>query len=949
MKNRIISGFLCLSACFLLLALPSYSQESTTIWHNPDTDNFYEIQQKANAYFEGKDKGRGSGYKQFKRWEYLMEPRVYPSGKLVNPTKRAWDEDHRYRGQSHKKTTSHSGEWTSLGIKNYTRTTGWNGGMGRVNCIAFHPTDANTIFVGTPAGGLWKSSNGGTSWTSLTDGLPIIGVSGIAIDYNNPSIIYILTGDGDGGHTNSIGVLKSTNGGQTWLSTGLIWKNTNNVRGYKLLMHPGNSDILFAISTGGIHKTIDGGVSWTFVQSGWFRDIKFKPGTPTTMYAATSTTFFKSINTGDIWTSTATGLPTSGSNRIAIGVSAANNNYVYLLYGSSSGFAGLYRSTNSGTSFSIRSNSPNILGYEVSSPFDTKSQSSYDLAIAIAPNNINEVHIGGINCWKSTNGGSSWSYTSFWNEKNVLSASGKYTHADIHALEFNEGKLHCGSDGGIYCSANNAASWFDLSSGLVITQHYRLGGTPSTSNIIYSGTQDNGCNGWTGTSTMDHVRGGDGMECIIDHSSSNRIYTCSQNGAIVRSDDGGATWSSAEPSGAGSGAWVTPYIMHPGNSKILYAGYTDVWRTKNKGKDWNALNTGSSNTHIALAMGTSDPDVLYAAERVSGSDILRHSDDEGDSWTTITSGLPVSSAKITYIAVHPSNANKAWVTFSGYTSGEKVYETTNGGASWVNRSGSLPNVPVNCIAAQGGDNDGLYIGTDVGVFYRNDDIGDWIPFRNGLPNVIVNELEIHLSSGKIRAATFGRGLWESELYRSCPNSYTLSGSNIKGYYFYEAGSYIESSSEIVGGIGTQVEYKAGDYIDLTTGFEVKTGSSFNGEITPCDGSFTFHKLSGTYEGPMQGVIEEVSPSGNAENRMTIYPNPFSQRTNIEFEVINNEKTKLIVTNMLGKEVQVLMDKETLEPGSYKVAFDASGLPSGVYFCTLTSGKHKQTKKIVLSQ
>ena len=149
--------------------------------------NFYEMRDSIEAWYEGRDKGKGTGYKQFKRWEYMMEPRLYPSGEIANTDLRTWNTYHRYKAEQlasgGRDNITHNGSWNFMGGTDHTSSTGYNGGVGRVTCIAFHPTDPNIIFVGTPQGGLWKTTTGGNSWTCLTDGLPILGVSAIAVDY----------------------------------------------------------------------------------------------------------------------------------------------------------------------------------------------------------------------------------------------------------------------------------------------------------------------------------------------------------------------------------------------------------------------------------------------------------------------------------------------------------------------------------------------------------------------------------------------------------------------------------------------------------------------------------------------------------------------------------------------------------------------------------------------
>lgn len=842
---------------FLILCTGSLSGQNNVsdLYLNAGTDDFTTIQNTMNQYFEGRDQGRGSGYKQWKRWEYLAERRLTPDGKVANWAARNWEEYQNYlqslpESDNGEPTDVTNGYWTGLGPSDFTWGNGWNGGVGRLNCITFHPTSSSTFWVGAPAGGLWKTTDGGTSWTPLTDGMPSIGVSGIAVDYTNTNILYIFTGDGDGGDTRSIGVLKSTDGGDTWLSTGLTYSISSAVRGYKLLMHPTNHLILFTVSTDGIHKTTNGGTSWTQVKTGSFRDIEFKPGDPTIVYASgNSTEFWRSTDTGATWTETTTGVPTTAS-RIAIGVTPDAVGYVYLFTGGATGvgsYKGTYLSTNSGSSFSTRSTTPNILGYS-STGNDSDDQATYDLAVAVSRTNSADMIIGGINTWTSANWGTTWTITSMWDNSGGIG----YTHADIHGLEINplNNYVYCVSDGGVFRSTNFGSSWTDLTSGIAHTQFYCIAGYETNINLITGGTQDNGSNKWTGVPAMLHMLGADGMDCMIDHANSNILYNSTQNGGLRKSVDGGASFSSIKPAGS-TGAWVTPYIMNPSTSTTIYGGYSDVYKSTNGGSTWTNMGADGRG---AMAMGTSNTNRIYAS---SGSTIYM-SDDAAVTWTNVSAGLP--GITITYIAVDPDNSLRVFVTLGGYTAGQKVYESTNGGTSWTNRSGNLPNVPTNCIAYE--DNnyvpaDALYVGNDLGVFYRDDNHTDWIPFRNGLPTVPVFDLLINKTSGVLTAGTYGRGLWRSALYTSCPTDYFLtvgndpSNPNYTGYQFYEASNSVSSSRIITGGVGTEVGYRANNFVKLETGFHAYANSLFQAKLGPCGlgsapGTNTLIKVSGTY-------------------------------------------------------------------------------------------------------
>ncbi len=835
----------------LIILLPGgglFAQRSVSDRYlNAGTDDFGEITRQMEHYFANRDKGRGSGYIQWKRWEYLMERRLTPDGRVTNWALRNWEAYHNYLA-SHPdadgaSTDATNGLWYSLGPTTYTLGAGWNGGMGRLNCIAFHPTLSNTFWVGGPSGGLWKTTDGGNTWTCLTDGMPVIGVSGIAIDYTNTNIIYILTGDGDGGDTRSIGVLKSTNGGETWLTTGFTYTVIDNLRAFKLLMHPTNHNILLVVSNAGIHRTTDGGVNWNHEQAGLFFDIEFKPGDPTIVYASGETAFYRSTNTGDTWGRIWSGVPTTAS-RIAIGVSPNNASYVYLFAGpsySKNTFVGLYRSTNSGVDFTLRSSSPNLLGYDINGN-DDDHQTQYDLAMVVSRTNVDQILVGGINTWRSLSGGSagSWTLTSMWD---YSAGATKYTHADIHGLDINplNNHLFCVSDGGIFRSTDFGLNWTDLSDGLAITQWYRIATVPSNTSLFIGGTQDNGSNKWTGGSAMTHMRGADGMDCMIDYTNSNILYTNRQNGGLEKSTDGGSSFSSKKPSGSW-GSWITPFIMHPTDPLTIYGGYINsVYKSTNGGNNWSDMGVGGCS---AMAMGTSNTSRIYAAmDTGQGAAIVRsfwRSDNAGGSWTPIRTGLP--ALRLTFIAVDPDNSQNVFVTFGGYTDGEKVYHSTNGGGAWTNVSGTLPNVPVNCIVFadnNGSPGNAVYIGTDIGVFYRDANHADWIPFRNGLPTVPVFDLEIHASANVITAGTYGRGLWRSSLYEGCYPAHVLtpgndpSNPNYSGFQFYEASNYISSSRVITGGVGTEVTYKAGNYVKLTTGFNAKEDNFFKATLGNC--------------------------------------------------------------------------------------------------------------------
>jgi len=704
------------------------------------TVNFYETREAFEIYFENRESGKGTGHKQFLRWAAFMEPRVYPTGERFAHDQ-LWNEmmDFNRNTPSSPETTRNL--WEELGPKTSLNNTGhWSPGIGRINVIALAPDDPQTIYIGAPSGGLWKTTDEGENWICLTDNLPVIGVSAIAIDYTNPDIIYIGTGDKDASDTYSIGILKSYDGGQNWEPTGIDWTIYQNRTIAKLLIHPTDPNTLFAATTYGFMKTVDGGDTWNRTQTGDIDDMEFKPGNPDVIYANTKKLYI-STDGGENFTQTPATLPTSY--RVQIAVTEANPEYLYFL----SSRDGVYRSEDSGQSFTKKSNSP-VPG----------NQDWYDLSFAASHTNAEEVHAGEFNTHRSYNGGQSWSLTSDWTHGNSIG----YTHCDIHEMVFYGGTLYVGSDGLISKSTNSGNDWINLTEGIGIRQFYRIGGSQSSPYKILGGSQDNGTSVLS-TSFWHEWLGADGMECVVDWSDPDIVYGTSQNGNFYKSNNGG-NFGNVNISQPGGGAWITPFVQHPTESNTLFMGGNQVRKTTNGMNSWSTISSLSGGNINGLAIGESDPDYIYASK----SGTIYRTKDGGSAWNNISNGLP--NKYITYIAVHPSDPEIVCVSLSGYDDGLKVYISQDAGGNWENISDNLPNIPANCVTFYNSPDNGLYVGMDVGIYFRDKAMEEWIPYFDGMPNVIVNELEINYTINKIRAGTYGRGLWESDVLLTAPTA-----------------------------------------------------------------------------------------------------------------------------------------------------------------------------------
>ncbi|MFD2892322.1 T9SS type A sorting domain-containing protein [Flavobacterium chuncheonense] len=708
-----------------------------------DKVSIEEITQAFDAYWKSHDKNKkGSGYKPYKRWEYHWENNTNEQGYLVTPQE-MWDAWNLKRSIIANKSNSSLplSNWQPVGPFTHTNTGSWSSGQGRVNFVYQDPNNVNTIYLGAPAGGIWKSVDAGVNWLPLSDYLPQIGVSGIVVDHSNSSVIYIATGDKDASDTYSIGVMKSIDGGASWSATGLTFSGTNKYAG-DIIMHPTNNQILFCATNNGVYKTTDAGATWAIVQTGDFSQgaIRFKPNDPTVVYGVTNTSFYKSVDTGLSFSQVSSGLPAT-SGRLLLDVTPANENYIYVLSAASNGdFQGVYRSINGGISFVQMNGTTNVL---------ESDQAWYDLALAVSDTNADEVYTGCLNIWKSTNGGTSFSKMNNWSSPASLS----YTHADIHYLGFYSGKLFAGTDGGVYVSQNGGTLFTDLTATAQISQFYKIAVSKQSSNNMVGGLQDNGGHAYSGGAWKNYY-GADGMDTAIDPNNPNLYYGFIQNGStlyISGTGGNGITSNVSAPSGV-NGNWVTPLVVNSVGE--VFAGYDNLYRLQNGA--WVQQNIGSLGTGKLelIAIDPSNDDIIY----VSNETDLYKSTNNGVNFSL----MYTASSKIRSIEVHSYNSNIVYLTTSG--SSGKVMKSVDGGSTFADITSGIPNIGKNVIVHQGQNTDNpLYVGTSLGVYYRDDTMSTWQPFDINLPNVAVTDLEINLEDSKITAATYGRGIWQSAI------------------------------------------------------------------------------------------------------------------------------------------------------------------------------------------
>lgn len=717
--------------------------------------NFFEVQKEAEKYFANRDKGKGSGYKHWKRWEYIHKREIDDQGFVISPKQvrsertqfmNWWNaEQAKFKGNGNK---SLSGNWVTLGPDDWNRTSGWNPGVGRIVCIEIDDNNPNHIYIGSPTGGLWKTTNGGTTWSVLTDDFPVMDIWSVEMDPTNSNIVYMGLANGE--------ILKTTDGGATWNITADFLSG----RVRTILVNPNNPNIIIATNTFNIYRSTNGGATWTTVSTENVEDIVFRPGNPNVVYSC-GNEFHRSLDGGITWTTVTSGI--MDNDRMKIAVTPANPNYVYIVQADFRVFGRVYRSTNGGASFTVQAaanGNNNYLGYEPDGS-STTGQAYRDMAIAVSPINANEIIIAGINLFKSSDGGVNYVPLTDWHLPNTYG----YVHADVEVLKFSGNTLFTGSDGGIYRSTDFGANFTDLTAGLEIRQFYRIGCSQTDANVVSGGSQDNGTSVMRGPSRewVDWL-GADGMETFVDYTNANILYGTSQYGSMYKStNQGNSRFGISKPTGVGNGEWVTPFEIDPQNPQTIYVGFDEVYKNTSGGSGtWTAISSFGGSNLDEIALAPSNNQYIYCS---NGSQFMITTNG-GGSWTNITE--PWGTSFVNYISVDPNNPSRVAVATSGNTN---VWISTNAGVSWSAIDLNLPNIGANCVLLDGEASNGIYVGMQTGIYYTDDILTTWIPFFTDLPNVRVNELEIVPIAGKIRAGTYGRGLWESDVYSG--NSGTL--------------------------------------------------------------------------------------------------------------------------------------------------------------------------------
>ncbi|HLF65279.1 MAG TPA: T9SS type A sorting domain-containing protein [Saprospiraceae bacterium] len=675
--------------------------------------------------------------------------------------------------------------WTSVGPVNIG---------GRITDIALHPTNQNVLYVGASNGGVFKSEDGGLTWRHIYDNDGRLSIGNIELSVSDPDILYIGTGEANGSYSSGAfygnGLYRSDDAGETWTPLGL--PESHHIG--RIVLDPQDPYHVFVAATGylygknttrGIYRSFDGGEHWEqalFVSDSTSAiDIAIDPLYPDTLYASfwerlrypevrdyagLTSGIYRSFDGGDTWEHITNGLPVHEDvGRIGLAVAPSSSGIVYASIAENpitNDFAGLYKSIDAGSSWS-RIDDQTLEAVEIYAGFGW-----YFGNVRVDPVNPDIVYVLGLTTWQSPDGGVSW---------NQLTSGG--VHVDHHAMEIhpqNQDFLVLGTDGGVYISRDGGFAWEHVET-LPVTELYTCEIDQTLPFRYYGGAQDNGTmRTLTGNQDdWERIFGGDGFYVIVDPVDNNIIYCEYQWGNLYKTTNDGVDWAFSKDgiNGFDRNNWNTPIVMSPHNRNRLYYGTHRLYTSDDGAENWTRISDDLTNTSpespggkdygalSTIAVAPSDSNVIYTG---SEDGYVFVTFDHGNQWNHISDNLP--ERYITRVAVDPYDAMVAYVTLSGYRELDylpHLYRTPDGGETWEDISGNLPEVPLNDIIIDPELPATLYVASDLGVWYT-DDLGiAWYPLGEDLPMTAYSDLTFHAEERKLLAASFGLSMWVYDL------------------------------------------------------------------------------------------------------------------------------------------------------------------------------------------
>lgn len=733
--------------------------------------------------------------------DFMFMQRAYPTGEIKTD---AYSNAIRWKKEEQQRSNANV-LWEFAGPINVG---------GRITDIEIPIDQSQTYYVGTASGGVFKTTDGGSSWLPIFDGQEMLSIGDIEISENNTETVWVGTGEVNAGGGSLAydgnGMFKSVDGGITWESKGL--PNVGSIS--KIAIDPNDDNTIFVSAMGplfrndtnrGVYRSVDGGTTWEqklFVSDiTGVIDMAIHPTNGDIVYAASwerirrpeyrqyggeTSRLYRSLDGGDTWVEMTNGLPSlpSEKGRISIDISRSNPDVLYARYSDAIGnIQGVYKTVDGGNVWTeVNSSMLTNVGFHW-----------WFRGVVIDPTNENIIYNVDFEVQKSIDGGNSWS------------AAFPGAHVDQHALAFNSmvsGAVLLGNDGGLYYSNDDGDSYVkDLT--LPITQFYRVHVDAQNNEKVYGGSQDNNTIRTTTGSAVDWtpIFGGDGFQPLVDYTNTAVIYALSQRGNLGKSINNGASFSGAMNGISGSDRknWDTPIEMDPIDSQILYYGANRLYKTTNAAGNWTAISPDLTNgsgggnltfgTIISISISPIDTDTIYVGTDDGNVWITN---DGGGNWTNISSTLP--NRWVTKVLASRSDLNTVYVTFSGYRYGEDnghVYKSDDSGANWTDISSGLPDIPVNDILEDRYGN--LFLGTDIGVLASADQGVNWNVLGENLPSVVVTDMHIHEASEYLYIGTYGRSMYKLDIAEDILSVSNISFSETVSIYPNPASEYINIS------------------------------------------------------------------------------------------------------------------------------------------------------------
>ncbi|MFN8277517.1 MAG: T9SS type A sorting domain-containing protein [Chitinophagales bacterium] len=742
MKQAIVFMWLCWVGLNLSGQTPTFQElcAKADSLYQEDKEKLWERNPFHQSELEEND------YKAFRRWQWFWRDRLYPGGRFPDLKNQA-----KIYHQLKQSIASRASGYAWQNISQQVADGGYNG-MGRVNSMAFHPTNSNIFFVAGRKGGIWKTTDGGQHYVPIGDQLPYLAVGDVVVDQQNPNVIYATLGGDEGWWNYGLGVFKTEDGGASWNPTGMQSSFADGDVYYELIMNPMNPQSLWLAASTGLFFSADGGDSWQKKRNGSYSDVCLSLLDTNIVFAAADDYF----NYSEVYRSNNNGASfTKISN-----IHRMYNRLHLFTTPSVPDLVSIY--DDDGTNQDLYWYRNGVVSHRCQLPFAD--------AVVMSNTHPGVLYCGEVDIHQSTDTGATWRRMTNWYDNGVDPT----VHADQRFVAINplNNDIFWGNDGGVYRYRESTDSFIELNNTLRITEFYKIANSQQDSIYIIGGTQDNGGRQRVAANTWRETNGGDAMAQAVNPADDNTIYTEYYDGDLYRSRDKWVndTYHSIVPDSA-NGSWVTPFTI-VWSPNTLVAAYKSVYVTQNEGDTWTNIGHYLAGNEALDELGVS----LKNSGSIYATDVntIFRTYNMGANWDTVHFSSPDDySVHITSITPDADHAQEVWITLSGYNDSMKVFSSTDGGVNWVNKTDNLPNVPVNCMMVDTGSAvRDRYIGTDVGVFFRNDTMSQWNYFASGLPNTPVTDFSIYYPTGLLRAATFGRGIWETKLSRGYPDKTT---------------------------------------------------------------------------------------------------------------------------------------------------------------------------------